>query len=89
MAPNYILPIIKQGILDGSIQTKYPEELAELIILAGNIWMNPMVFDDTKERSYGKFMIFRQMLCGFGLDIIDDEILERLLELTSVYQENK
>ena len=51
--------------------------------------MNPMVFDDTKERSYGKFMIFRQMLCGFGLDIIDDEILERLLELTSVYQENK
>ncbi len=89
VTPNYILPIIKQGILDGSIQTKYPEELAELIILAGNIWMNPMVFDDTKERSYGKFMIFRQMLCGFGLDIIDDEILERLLELTSVYQENK
>ena len=27
-APNYILPIIRQGMADGSIQTEYPEELA-------------------------------------------------------------
>ena len=27
-APHYILPIIKQGIADGSIQTDYPAELA-------------------------------------------------------------
>ena len=40
-APDYIVPIIKQGIVDGSIKTEYPEELAELIILIANIWMNP------------------------------------------------
>lgn len=88
-APNYILPIIRQGISDGSIKTDYPEQLAELILLAANVWMNPMIFDSTEEESYHKFMVFRQMLQGFGLDIVDSEILERLQELASIYQKNK
>ena len=88
-APAYILPIIKQGISDGSIQTEYPEQLAELILLAANVWMNPMIFDSSREESYGKFMVFRQMLQGFGLDVVDDEVLERLEELASIYQESK
>jgi len=88
-APNYILPIIEQGIADGSIQTDYPAELAELIILAANIWMNPMIFDSSEEEAYRKFMVFRQMMKGFGLDIVDDEMLDRLQELANIYQKNK
>lgn len=88
-APHYILPIIKQGIADGSIQTDYPAELAELIILVANIWTNPMIFDSTPDESFRKFMIFRQMMQGFGLDIVDDELLERLQELTDIYWESK
>jgi AcrR family transcriptional regulator len=89
VAPEYILPIIRQGISDGSIQTDYPEQLAELILLAANVWMNPMIFDSSEEESYRKFMVFGQMLRGFGLDIVDQEILERLRELTAIYQKNK
>jgi len=88
-APNYILPIIRQGISDGSIKTDYPKQLAELILLTANVWMNPMIFDSSEEESYCKFMIFRQMLQSFGLDIVDEEMLERLQELTSIYQEKK
>lgn len=88
-APNYILPIIKQGILDGSIETDYPEQLAELILLTANVWMNPMIFDSSEEESYRKFMVFGQMLNGLGLDIVDSEMLERLQELTSIYQKSK
>ena len=88
-APNYILPIIRQGISDGSIKTDYPEQLAELILLAANVWMNPMIFDSTEEESCRKFMVFRQMLQGFGLDIVDREMLERLQELAAIYQQNK
>ena len=87
VAPNYILPIIRQGIADGTIETEYPEQLAELILLAANVWMNPMIFDSSVEESCRKFMVFGQMLQGFGLDIVDDEILERLRELTAIYQE--
>ena len=88
-APDYILPIIEQGIADGSIQTEYPKQLAELILLAANVWMNPMMFDSSVEESYDKFMVFGQMLQGFGLDIIDDEMLERLQELAAIYQKSK
>lgn len=88
-APNYILPIIQQGISDGSIKTDYPKQLAELILLAANVWMNPMIFDSSEEESYCKFMVFRQMMQGFGLDIADSEMLERLQELASIYQKNK
>ena len=89
VAPNYILPILQQGIADGSIQTEYPGQLAELILLAANVWLNPMIFDSSVEESSRKFMIFRQMLLGFGLDIVDQEMLDRLKELTSIYQKNK
>ena len=89
VAPNYILPIIQQGISDGSIETNYPEQLAELILLAANIWMNPMIFNSSVEESYRKFMVFNQMMQSFGLDIIDGEIVERLQELTSIYQKSK
>lgn len=88
-APNYLLPIIKEGISDGSIKTDYPEQLAEMILLVANVWMNPMIFDDSEEESYRKIMVFRQMMQGFGLDIIDSEMSERLQELTSIYQKNK
>ena len=84
VAPNYILPIIRQGIADGTIETEYPEQLAELILLAANVWMNPMIFDSSVEESCRKFMVFGQMLRGFGLDIVDDEMLKRLRELTAI-----
>ena len=89
VAPDYLLPIIKEGISDGSIETDYPEQLAEMILLVANVWTNPMIFDDSEEESYRKMMIFRQMLQGFGLDIVDREMSERLQELTSIYQKNK
>ena len=88
-APKYILPILRQGISDGSIETAYPEQLAELILLAANIWMNPMIFDSSVEESCRKFMVLGQMLRGFGLDILDDEMLQKLRELTAIYQNTR
>ena len=88
-APGYIQPIIEQGIADGSIRAEYPAELAQLIILTANIWTNPMIFDDSAEESYRKFVLSHQMMEGFGLDIVDDEMMDRLQELASIYQKNK
>lgn len=89
VAPDYIQPIIRQGIADGSIKTEYPEQLSELILLAANVWLNPMIFDSTVEESCRKFIVFDQMLKGFGLDLLDQEMLNRLQELTDIYQKNK
>ncbi len=89
VAPEYVLPIIKQGIEDGSIQTEYPEELAELIMLVGNVWLDPMVFDDDPEKIYRKCVMYDKMLRGFGLDIIDESMFERFRSLTEMYCKNK
>ena len=89
MAPQYILPIIRQGISDGSIQTDYPAELAELIILTANIWTNPLIFNNSVDECSRKFMVFRQMMQGLGLDIVDDEMADRIRELTVIYWNNK
>lgn len=88
-APVYVLPIIEQGIADGSIQTDYPKELAELILLVGNIWLDPMIFDDDPEGIYRKCKMYDQMLRAFGLDILDESVFERLRGLTEVYHKNK
>ncbi len=88
-APNYILPIIRQGIADGSIETDYPKELSELIILVGNIWTNPMIFDSSEEEIYRKFRVYGQMLKGLGVDIVDSEMSERASRLAAIYQQNK
>ncbi len=89
VAPEYILPIIEQGISDGSIRTEYPAELAELVVLVANIWTNPMIFHSTIEEYYRRLMVFRQMMRGIGLDIVDDELVERMRNLASLYQETK
>ena len=88
-APVYIVPIIRQGLADGVIETDYPEQMAELILITANVWMNPMVFDSTVEESYKKMMMFGQMLKGLGLDVLDDEMVERIKELTAIYQKNR
>ena len=89
VVPDYILPIIRQGIADGSIETDYPEQLAELILLVANIWMNPMIFNSSEEETYWKYMVFCQMMESFGLDVADSELLGRLEKLTSIYQKSK
>ncbi len=86
-APNYILPVIEQGIADGSIHTDHPKQLAELMIFVANIWLNPMIFSSTAEDTAAKFAVMNQMLQNFGLDILDEEILQGLLNLTDLYQE--
>lgn len=87
--PNYILPIIRQGISDGSIKTEFPEQLSELIMISINIWMNPMIFESSEEEIYRKLMVFDQAMKPFGLDMIDDEIVSRIKELTALYQKSK
>lgn len=88
-APVYVLPIIEQGIADGSIRTEYPKELAELILLVANVWLDPMIFDDDPEGIYRKCKMYDQMLRAFGLDILDESVFERLRSLTEVYRKNK
>lgn len=78
IAPLLILPIIKQGIADGSITTEQPEELAEFLALIANIWINPIVFKDTPDVICSRCILLSEMLEKFNLDIMDEEIIKKV-----------
>ena len=87
--PEYIQPIIEEVIADGSIVAAHPKQLAELISLVANVWINPMIFDSSVEETYHKLLVFDQMLKGMGLDVVDGEMIARMQELTAIYQKRK
>lgn len=78
IAPLLILPIIKEGIADGSITTEQPEELAEFLALIVNIWINPIVFKDKLDVICSRCNLLSEMLKKFNLDIMDEEIIKKI-----------
>lgn len=82
IAPMFIQPLIMQGIADGSIKTDYPKELSEMLAILINLWVNPLIFEATQEETVNRFMLLSEMLAGYNLNIIDDELKTKLRLLT-------
>ncbi len=91
VVPNYVRPIIEEGVEDGSIQTEYPKELAEILILLSNLWLNPLMFgqEENEENMIRRTEFYRWMLLKLGLDIIDDEMMNRFHYLGKLFYEKK
>lgn len=85
IVPCYIEPIIRQGILDGSIKTDYPKELGEVIITLMNIWINPVLAKSTPEEMRKKMEFFDILLKGLGIDILDSETIEKYVAYVKRY----
>ncbi|MFI3213994.1 MAG: TetR/AcrR family transcriptional regulator [Eubacteriales bacterium] len=77
--PEYVYPIIEEGVADGSIVTKDPKELSELIMLLINIWINPLVFNVTeKDELKSKCQMINDILSKYNLVLFDEEILSQM-----------
>ena len=82
VAPLFIRPIIEQGIRDGSIKAEYPKELSELLALFVNLWINPLIFECPSEELLRKCKLFSSMMAPFNLDILDEELVEKIKNLS-------
>lgn len=78
ISPMFIQPLIEQGIADGSFKTNYPKELAEMLTLLMNVWVNPLVFDASPEETVNRCMFLSEMMAGYNLNIMDDELKNKL-----------
>ena len=78
IAPMFIRPLIEQGIVDGSIKTNYPKELSEMLAILINLWINPLVFETSPNDTANKLMFLSEMLAGYNLNIIDDELIKKI-----------
>ncbi len=71
MAPNTIQPVIEQGIKDGTIKTDKPAELAQMLFLTLNIWLNPMVFPISIEEMKQRIGFVRELLLPYEIDLAE------------------
>lgn len=81
--------ILEEGIEDGSIKTEYPKELAEVLMLLGGIWINPMVYHCDSSEIAKKVRFYQHMLVALGLDIIEDSWIDQIESYAALYQENQ
>lgn len=87
VAPNYIEPVIREGIQDGSIQSDYPEELAQLLMLLSNVWMNPLIYPLKEKEIASRMSFFHQLTRLLGLPILDDSLENRLLDINQLVKD--
>ena len=75
--PNYMEPVLREAVADGSVQTDCPEELGELLLLLANVWLNPMIYPATPEKPRRRMALFDRMLRSMGLNLLDEELLDQ------------
>lgn len=76
--PSFIMPVINEGIKDGSIKAKYPNELSEMIAILLNLWLNPLIFQDEKNKISNKMRIINTMLKEFDIELFDKELIGKM-----------
>lgn len=79
--PTYIQPVIEEGIRDGSIVTESPQELAQVITVLFNLWINPLVSLPNREEMERKIRFLDKLLRGIGLALLDEELINQFLTL--------
>lgn len=79
-APDYILPILKEGIADGSIHTDHPEELSEVLLLLSDLWLHPILRPSTPEQVRARCAFFNQLTRQYGFELLDGDIIDAMAE---------
>lgn len=79
VVPDFICPILEEGIADGSIQTQHPKELAEALMTLSDIWLHPLLQPTTPEEVRNRCALYNQMTRPFGMELLDGELVEALV----------
>ncbi|NCC07922.1 MAG: TetR/AcrR family transcriptional regulator [Clostridia bacterium] len=89
VSPQFVQPVIEQGIADGSIKTQYPKQVAEAMLILANVWMNPLVVNANAEDTKARVQVFTAMLKGVGIDLADEEMIDGYVRFCSVKEERR
>lgn len=87
VAPEFIEPILRDGRADGSIRTDHPKELAEVLILLSDIWLNPMLQPTTPQEVRSRCACYNDLTRPFGLELLDEKLIAVLAEYAEKRQE--
>ncbi len=76
---DYISQLLSEGIADGSIQTDYPVECAEIFMMLLNIWINPVLFNRNQLQTKQRLNALQQIMKQLGVDILSEELIDQLI----------
>ena len=65
------LELLREGVADGSVQTQYPQELAQLLALI-DFWLLPSVFPASPEEIRHRYRFVVQALAAMGLPLLPE-----------------
>lgn len=77
-APQFIEPIIRQGMEDGTIQTDQPQQMAEVLLLLANLWVSPMFRMTTAEELQDRLRYYVKIIHLLGANVFDNGISDEL-----------
>ena len=80
-APYYALPVLREGIADGSIHADYPEELSEVLLILSDLWLHPILRPSTPEQVRARCAFFNQFTSQYGFELLDQDIIDAMVEL--------
>ena len=81
-APDYILPILREGIADGSIRADYPEQLAEVLLLLSDLWLHPIFRPSTPEQVRARCAFYNQLTRQYGFELLDEDLIKAMAEFS-------
>jgi len=71
-----ITELIEEGNQDGSIQTKYAKEAADVIQLLSGLWLAPSIYPGTVGELHRKLDFIKDVMDGLGIPVFDERIME-------------
>lgn len=83
LAPTFFEPAILEGISDGSINTNFPKELSQVMMVLANLWLNPIVFPCDKEELKNKFLFLCDLAEKLGINGLLDDVYPLFVEYSS------
>lgn len=73
---DMVSDVILVGIKDGTINTMYPHELAQLILLFFNVWLNPWLGSYSSEQLIRIFEFMKTVLEGIDVPLLTQEMFD-------------
>ena len=81
--------VIVEGMNDGTIPTKQPRELSQMILLFFNVWLNPWMYTWTLDEQKNIIGFIKDVLDKNDIPIFSQELLQALDVLYSLSQGKK
>ncbi len=72
----YYRRLIDEGLADGSITTRYPREISELLPILTSLWFIPSIYPAMRDEQKRKFAFILDLLDAMGLPLRDERIEE-------------